>query len=248
MGAVLELSDVTGGYGANRPVIRKIGFAVRAGEMAGLIGLNGAGKSTTIKHILGLLKPQEGAIRIHGRTLEEDAGAYRGAFAYVPESPLLYDELTVQEHLELTAMIYGLDEPTYRRRVDPLLERFDMADKLEMLPSMLSKGMKQKVMIMNAFLAEPSLYMIDEPFLGLDPLGIRSLLELMMEKKKEGAAILISSHILSTLEKYCDRYLVLHRGVLLVDGDLHAVRAAAGLPEASLEDAFYELVKGGGTS
>jgi ABC-2 type transport system ATP-binding protein len=246
MGAVLELIDVSGGYSVNRPVIRKIGFSVQAGEMAGLIGLNGAGKSTTIKHILGLLKPQEGTIRIHGRTLEEGAEAYRGAFAYVPESPLLYDELTVKEHLELTAMVYGLDLAAYRRRVGPLLERFDMGDKLEMLPSMLSKGMKQKVMIMNAFLAEPSLYIIDEPFLGLDPLGIRSLLELMVEKKKEGAAILMSSHILSTLEKYCDRYLVLHRGSLIAEGDLAGIREAAGVPGAPLEDAFYELVKGGG--
>jgi ABC-2 type transport system ATP-binding protein len=105
--------------------------------------------------------------------------------------------------------------------------------------------MRQKVMIMNAFLVEPSLYIIDEPFLGLDPLGIRSLLELMVEKKQQGAAILMSSHILSTLEKYCDRYLILHYGRIIAQGDLEDVRKQAGIGAAPLEDLFYELIKGG---
>lgn len=246
MSHVLELEKVSGGYSVAKPVIRDLVFSLNAGEMAGLIGLNGAGKSTTIKHILGLLRVQQGEIRIHGRTLDQDPERYRGAYAYVPESPLLYDELTVREHLEMTAMAYGLERDVYNRRVGPLLERFNMGDKLQLLPSMLSKGMRQKVMIMNAFLVEPDLYIIDEPFLGLDPLGIRSLLELMVEKKEQGAAILMSSHILATLEKYCDRYLILHHGSLVAQGVLEDVRRQAGMPDAPLEDVFYELIQGGG--
>ena len=245
MGAVLELDNVSGGYSANKPVIRHLNFSLKPGEMAGLIGLNGAGKSTTIKHILGLLKPQEGTIRIHGKTLEDAPEEYRSAYAYVPESPLLYDELTVKEHLEMTAMAYGVEQAECRRRIGPLLERFQMEDKLDSLPSMLSKGMRQKVMIMNAFLVEPSLYIIDEPFLGLDPLGIRSLLDMMVEKKKAGASILMSSHILTTMEKYCDRFVILHQGEAVAQGDLADVCQAAGVSGNSLEEAFVRLIKGG---
>lgn len=246
MSAVLQVEGLSGGYNIRKPVIHELNFSIQAGEMFGLIGLNGAGKSTTIKHILGLLQAQKGTIRIHGQTLEENMEAYRGAYAYVPESPLLYDELTVKEHMELAAMAYGVERTVCHQRMGPLLERFQMTDKVDALPALLSKGMRQKVMIMNAFIVEPDLYIIDEPFLGLDPLGIRHLLELMVEKQRQGAAILMSSHILSTIEKYCDGYLILHRGRLVAQGNLHDVQQQAGLENAALEDVFYELIEGEG--
>ncbi|MBO9604406.1 MAG: ABC transporter ATP-binding protein [Paenibacillaceae bacterium] len=242
MNTMLELTGVSGGYLAHKPVIRDLHFTVGRGEMVGLIGLNGAGKSTTIKHILGLLRPQAGRITVNGHTLAEQPQAYRSAFAYVPEAPELYEELTIREHLELTAMAYGIAKPDYERRAKRLLELFAMTEKADSFSAHLSKGMKQKVMIMNAFLIEPALYVIDEPFLGLDPLGIRSLLDLMVQEKTKGASFLISSHILSTIEKYCDRYVVLHRGDVRAAGTLRQIGEAAGLPGAPLDDVFHRLV------
>lgn len=244
MGPILEVNALYGGYLPNKPVLHDLTFSIRQGEMMGLIGLNGAGKSTTIKNILGLLQPQKGSIQINGLTLAANSLSYRATYAYVPESPELYEELTIREHLELTARAYGLTKEEYLSRSQVLLEQFQMQDKLNSFASHLSKGMKQKVMIMNAFLIEPSLYIIDEPFLGLDPLAIRSLLELMVKMKRQGASFLISSHILSTIEKYCDNYVVLHKGHMVAQGDLVELRQQTGLQQASLDDIFYKLVKG----
>ncbi|WJH37338.1 ABC transporter ATP-binding protein [Paenibacillus sp. CC-CFT747] len=234
------------GYLLNKPVLKDLHFSVAKGEMVGLIGLNGAGKSTTIKHILGLMKPQKGSIEVLGQTLGDRTLRHRTSIGYVPESPELYEELTIREHLELTAMAYGLDRQIFEERAGRLAELFSMQDKLGSFSGHLSKGMRQKVMIMNAFLVEPPLYIIDEPFLGLDPLGIRSLLELMVSFKRAGAGFLISSHILSTIENYCERFVVLHRGVIVAQGTLEEIRAAAGMPGASLDNVFFELVGGGG--
>ncbi|MHA6485245.1 ABC transporter ATP-binding protein [Paenibacillus sp. strain BS8-2] len=247
MDNVLEVTGLTGGYSPKRPVLHEVAFNIRPGEMVGLIGLNGAGKSTTIKHILGLLTPQQGDVKVAGVKLAEHAERYRSAFAYVPESPVLFDELTVEEHLRLSGMAYGIQETDYMNRSEELLDEFQMTPKRKAFAAHLSKGMRQKVMIMSALLAAPPLYIIDEPFLGLDPLGIRSLLERLVEVKRSGAAILMSSHILSTVEVYCDRFIVMHQGRIAAQGDLDAVRKAAGFQagDASLEDAFYRLVTGG---
>ncbi|MBD2848168.1 ABC transporter ATP-binding protein [Paenibacillus sp. IB182496] len=242
MDTVLEVKQLTGGYSPRRPVLHELSFDVRPGEMVGLLGLNGAGKSTIIKHVLGLMKPHRGEVMIRGVSLEQDPQTYRSSYGYVPETPVLYDELTVSEHLRLGGMAYDVAEPDYRARSERLLREFNMTPKREAFSGHLSKGMKQKVMIMNALLPEPPLYMIDEPFLGLDPLGIRSLLERLVQVKEAGAAVLMSSHILATLETYCDRFLVLHHGRLVAQGTLDDVRrAAAGEPD-TLEEAFYRLV------
>ncbi|RKN65730.1 ABC transporter ATP-binding protein [Paenibacillus ginsengarvi] len=246
MANALEISNLSGGYIWNRPVIHDLDFTIAQGEMIGLIGLNGAGKSTTIKHILGLLAPQKGSVRVMGLATGDNTSEYRSSFAYVPEAPELYEELTIREHLRMSAIAYGLTEEQFEQRSASLAEQFDMTDKLDAFPQTLSKGMRQKVMIMNAFLVEPPLYVIDEPFLGLDPLGIRSLLDLMARRKKEGASFLISSHILSTLETYCDRYVVLHRGKIAAKGTLDELRQSAGeAPDTTLDDLFYTIVKGG---
>jgi ABC-2 type transport system ATP-binding protein len=242
---VLQITGLTGGYSLNKPVLHDIALQVQPGEMVGLIGLNGAGKSTTMKHILGLMSPHKGDIRVKGKTRTEDPGAYHGALSFVPESPLLYEEMTVREHVEFTARSYGVDRSDYESRSSQLAELFRMEDKMDTLSSHLSKGMKQKVMIMCAFVARPALYVIDEPFLGLDPLGIRSLLDFMLDLKQSGASILLSSHILSTIENYCDRFIVLHQGKVIASGTLEEMAAAAGQHGLSLEQLFYELVQGG---
>ncbi|MGE7692094.1 ABC transporter ATP-binding protein [Lysinibacillus sp. NPDC097214] len=239
---VLEVQHVTGGY-TRKPVIKDLSFSIEKGELVGLIGLNGAGKSTTIKHIIGTMLPKEGDIRLNGVTLKENTDKYRTAFSYIPETPVLYDELTLREHLELTAMAYGLDEATLAARSQLLLKEFRMEKRLNWFPSHFSKGMRQKVMIMCAFLVNPSLYIIDEPFVGLDPLGIQSLLDQMDEKKKEGASILMSTHILSTAEKHCDRIILLHEGRVRAQGSMEDLRKAFAMPHATLDDLYIAMTK-----
>lgn len=166
MSELLRVENVTGGY-TKRPVLKDVSFSVNKGELVGLIGLNGAGKSTTIKHIIGLMEPKKGTVTINGKTIRDDMTAYRSSFSFIPETPVLYDELTLEEHLKLTAMAYGVEEKQYEERVGQLLQEFRMKNRLKWFPSHFSKGMKQKVMIMSAFLVEPSLYIVDEPFVGL---------------------------------------------------------------------------------
>lgn len=239
---VLQLQSVTGGY-TRKPVIYDLSFAIEPGELVGLIGLNGAGKSTTIKHIIGLMTPQKGEILLNGVSIKDDIETYRSSFSYIPETPVLYDELTLKEHLELTAMAYGIDAETRDKRVEPLLKEFRMEKRLNWFPSHFSKGMRQKVMIMCAFLVDPSLYIIDEPFVGLDPLAIQSLLDQMDEKKKEGASILMSTHVLATAEKYCDKILLLHNGNLRAHGTMDDLRQAFNMPHATLDDLYIAMTK-----
>ncbi|GAA0376001.1 ABC transporter ATP-binding protein [Bacillus horti] len=245
MSALLQVDQLTGGYGSATPVLHDVSLQVNESEIVALIGLNGAGKSTTIKHILGLLHPHKGTIQINGKTFTEDPEAYRSQFSFIPESPVYYDELTLWEHLELVAMVYGLDKSTFETRVHALLKEFRMEDKVKRFPFQFSKGMKQKLMIMMAFLVQPPLYIIDEPLLGLDPLGIRSLLEWLTKARQEGSGILMSTHILATAEKYCDRFVIIHEGKVKIQGTLGELREASKLPHASLDEIYMELTVGG---
>ncbi|WP_088007809.1 ABC transporter ATP-binding protein [Indiicoccus explosivorum] len=239
---VLEVESLTGGY-TRKPVLKDVSFSVNKGELVGLIGLNGAGKSTTIKHIIGLMKPKSGEIRLNGKTISENMDAYRSSFSYIPETPVLYEELTLQEHLELTAMAYGVSEERLEKRSAELLKEFRMEKRLRWFPSHFSKGMRQKVMIMSAFLADPSLYIIDEPFVGLDPLGIKSLLEQMETKKRQGASVLMSTHILATAERYCDRIILLHEGRVRANGTMADLREIFGMPGATLDDLYIAMTE-----
>ena len=240
--AILELKEVTGGY-TRKPVLHELSFEIGSGELVGLIGLNGAGKSTTIKHIIGVMNPQAGEIRVNDVTFSENPDVYRKSFTYIPETPILYEELTLREHLELTAMAYGLDKEVFEARSAELLKEFRMEKRLKWFPSHFSKGMRQKVMIMCAFLVNPSLYIIDEPFVGLDPLGIRSLLEQMTERTKNGASVLMSTHVLATAERYCDRIILLHNGRVRASGTMEDLRLAFGLPGASLDDLYIAMTE-----
>lgn len=239
---LLEINGVTGGYTRN-PVLKDVSFAVGAGEMVGLIGLNGAGKSTTIKHVIGLMEPHKGEIKIKGKTFHQDKEGYRKEFTFVPETPILYDELTLDEHLQVTAMAYGLEKEVFQERKEKLLKEFRMEKRLKWFPAHFSKGMKQKVMIMCAFLVQPSLYIVDEPFVGLDPLGIQSLLDLMKQMKENGAGILMSTHILATAERYCDRFIILHEGSVRAHGTLDELRQQFSMDDATLDDLYIQLTK-----
>jgi ABC-2 type transport system ATP-binding protein len=239
---LLEICNLTGGYSKN-PVLHNINFSINAGELVGLIGLNGAGKSTTIKHVIGLMDQKEGTITINGHSMKENNEKYRSQFTYIPETPILYEELTLEEHLKLTAMAYSLEEIAFKERMNFLVKEFHMEKRLKWYPAHFSKGMKQKVMILCAFLAQPSLYIIDEPFVGLDPLGIQSLLQLLQAKKEGGAGILMSTHILATAERYCDSFVILHEGKVRAKGTLKELQQEFQMPNATLDDIYIQLTK-----
>ena len=211
--------------------------------MVGLIGLNGAGKSTTINEIIGLLTPYSGEINIDGLTLGANPREYRQQIGYIPETPSLYEELTLREHIETVAMAYGIEQNLAFERVESLLKMFRLDQKLDWFPVHFSKGMKQKVMIICAFVVDPSLFIVDEPFLGLDPLAISDLIQLLDLEKKKGKSILMSTHVLDSAEKMCDSFVILHKGQVRAKGDLEELRQAFAMPEASLNDIYLALTK-----
>lgn len=239
---MLEIKNLTGGY-VHVPVLKNVSFTVESGKLVGLIGLNGAGKSTTINEIIGLLTPYSGEINIDGLTLRTNPREYRQQIGYIPETPSLYEELTLREHIETVAMAYGIEQNLAFERVEPLLKMFRLDQKLDWFPVHFSKGMKQKVMIICAFVVDPSLFIVDEPFLGLDPLAISDLIQLLDEEKKKGKSILMSTHVLDSAEKMCDSFVILHKGQVRAKGDLPQLRQAFDMPEASLNDIYLALTK-----
>ena len=244
MTQVLKIENLSGGYNRKK-IIENINIEIPKGSITALIGLNGAGKSTTIKHILGLLRPMDGEIKVNGITIRENNEKYRKSISYIPESPVLYNELTLEEHINLTAMAYGLNMKEAWEKADVLLKLFKLSDKKKFFPVHFSKGMKQKVMIICSFLVEPNLYIIDEPFLGLDPIAINDLINLMCEKRDNGASILMSTHILATAEKYCDNFIIIHEGKILASGKLSDLRKEFNMPDASLDEIYLALTTRG---
>lgn len=240
----VKVEQLTGGYG-KKPIIKNINFELKKGEIVGLIGLNGAGKSTTIKHMLGLLTPMEGELTISDVNIKQDVETYRRKLSYIPESPVIYEELTLKEHIYMTAMAYDINREEAMKRAEPLLKTFRLENELNIFPSHFSKGMKQKVMIICAFIVDPELYIIDEPFLGLDPLGIQSMLNLMVEKKKEDRTVLMSTHILATAERYCDRFIIMDKGEIVAFGDLDELRTQTGLHDKTLDEIYIYVTQGG---
>ena len=168
---------------------------------------------------------------------------YRQQIGYIPETPSLYEELTLREHIETVAMAYSIEQNLAFERVEPLLKMFRLDQKLDWFPVHFSKGMKQKVMIICAFVVDPSLFIVDEPFLGLDPLAISDLIQLLEVEKQKGKSILMSTHVLDSAEKMCDAFVILHKGEVRAKGNLLQLREAFDMPEASLNDIYLALTK-----
>jgi ABC-2 type transport system ATP-binding protein len=223
----------TAGYEADAPAIRDIEFGVGPGELVGLIGPNGAGKSTTIKAIIGLIKNMRGQILWAGG---------KPSYAYIPEHPVVYDELTLWEHLETAAAVYELERPVFLKRAEELLKLFRLEEVRHHLPGSFSKGMQQKLMLILGFLHRPNLYIVDEPFIGLDPRATKDFLELLQAERARGAGVLMCTHVLDTAERICDRFVLLAEGRLAAQGTLEDIRAASGMPGATLFDCFHQLV------
>lgn len=234
----LSVKNIVGGY-SQIPVLNDVSFEVNNGELVGLIGLNGAGKSTTINHIIGLLSPFSGEIEIDGNTITSNSDAYKQKIAYIPETPILYDELTLKEHLELTIMAYELDANKAWEKANRLLKTFRLENKLDWFPSNFSKGMKQKVMIVCAFMTDASLFIIDEPFTGLDPLAVNDLLNIVESKKKAGCSVLMSTHVLATVQDHADKFVLINHGQVRADGTLDQLKANFGMREDSNLDDIY---------
>ena len=241
---MIEVKNITGGY-INIPVVKDVSFTVESGQLVGLIGLNGAGKSTTIKEIIGLLTPYQGEILIDGKSLVQDADNYRKKIGFIPETPSLYEELTLKEHLEVVALAYDLTWDQAWSRVQGLLTIFRLDEKLDWFPVHFSKGMKQKVMIICAFMVEPSLLIVDEPFLGLDPVAISDLVNLLEEEKAKGTSILMSTHVLDSAEKMCDSFVILHQGQVRATGNLEELQHAFNMKGASLNEIYLALTQEG---
>ncbi len=185
-------------------------------------------------------------IRIEGVSLDDDPQRYKEKIAYIPETPILYEELTLKEHIEMTIMAYNLDKDAAWKKANDLLKVFRLENKIDWFPADFSKGMKQKVMIVCAFITNASLYIIDEPFLGLDPLAINDLLNLIETEKKRGAGILMSTHVLATAQEYCDKFVLLHEGQVKAQGTLEQLRASENSQvNASLSDIYLKMAKEG---
>lgn len=238
----LEIKNLIGGY-SRIPILKGISFQVKPGELVGLIGLNGAGKSTTINHVIGLLRPFSGEITLNGINIQQDPVDYKKQIAYVPETPILYDELTLREHIELTIKAYSLNTEEAWIRARKLLKTFRLDNKLDWFPANFSKGMKQKVMICCALMTNAKLLIVDEPFYGLDPLAVHDLLELIEERKKAGTAVLMSTHVLDTAQRYCDRFVLLANGKVRARGTLDELRQKADKPDESLDDIYLSLAR-----
>jgi ABC-2 type transport system ATP-binding protein len=233
----IEVEGLTKLYG-EFTAVEELSFSVRAGEVIGLVGPNGAGKTTTLRCMAGIIPPTRGAVRVCGFDLGRQPIEAKKRLAFFADEPRLFDYLTVAQHLTFTARIYGVAD--YEQTGRRLLEELEIADKADKLPGELSRGMKQKLAIACGLLHAPSVIYFDEPLTGLDPIGIRRMKDSILRRAREGAAILISSHLLHLLEEVCSHVLILKAGHKVVDGSLEEVRQRfSEQAGGNLEDAFF---------
>ncbi|MDA2381726.1 ABC transporter ATP-binding protein [Bacillus cereus] len=231
---MLKVNIRSAGYEIGEKTIHDIAFSIGKGELVALIGANGAGKSTTIKTMLGLLVNMDGEISF---------GEKKNPYAYVPEHPTYYDYLTLWEHIELLMAARGSEMGSWGERAEQLLHTFRMDKHKHEYLSKFSKGMKQKSMLILAFLTEPDFYIIDEPFIGLDPVATKEFLSYLYKEKERGAGILLCTHVLDTVEKICERFLLISQGTLVADGHLESIQMLAEMPGSSLLDCFDVIVR-----
>lgn len=225
--------------------VQGLTFRVEPGEILGLVGPNGAGKTTTMRALAGIVVPTSGRLEIAGHDLRTDPIGAKRALAYVPDDPHLFSNLTVWEHLQFVAAAYRLQG--WEADAEAILDQFQLREKRDEPCSDLSRGMRQKVAIGCGYLHKPAAIMLDEPLTGLDPRGIRTMQDSIRTRAEAGAAVMISSHLLSLVEDLCTSVLLLVRGRKVVQGRLDDLRAEAGADgrAGSLEDLFFRLTEPG---
>ncbi len=243
---MIEVEGLTKLYG-DRLAVRELTFTVQPGEVLGLVGPNGAGKTTTLRSVAGIIRPSAGRIRIAGHDLHAEPIAAKSRLAFIPDEPHLFDYLTVGEHLDFVARLYNVVDAGERRLA--LLSELELLDRVDSFPPELSRGMKQKLAIACGLLHNPSALMFDEPLTGLDPIGIRRMKATILRRAQEGAAVILSSHLLHLVEELCTRVLVLRRGERVATGALGDIIAERPeLAGRSLEEVFIALVGETGAS
>jgi ABC-2 type transport system ATP-binding protein len=225
--------------------VRGLSFAVGEGEILGLVGPNGAGKTSTLRAIAGILTATRGRLLVGGHDVALSPVEAKRALAYVPDDPNLFQSLTVWEHLRFIASAYRVSD--WVPKAEALLDQFELTKKRDALASELSRGMRQKVAICCGYLHDPRAILLDEPLTGLDPRGIRTMQDSIRDRAARGAALIVSSHLLSLVEDVCTSVLILHQGQMLVKGtldELHRQIDESRRPE-SLEELFFRLTESG---
>jgi len=218
---------------------------VKRGEIFGLLGPNGSGKSSTLKMILGLVKPDSGSINVFGINLEDDPIAAKRKMGYVPESPRIYEFLTGVEFLDFTGDVYGMAPKEKKKRIEEFLGAFDLEGREGDMISSYSEGMKQKTVIISALMHRPELLLLDEPLSGLDPKSARIVKDLLRKLASQAVTTIMSTHILEIAQAMCDRIAIMYDGRLLALGTMEELRQRARMPGSGLEDIFLELTGAG---
>ncbi len=246
---MLELVSVTKRYDIRSvPAVFDLNLKVDSGEIFGFIGPNGAGKTTTIKMMTGLLEPTEGNIMICGNDIRREPLKCKSAFGYVPDSPEIYERLTGIEYLNFIADVFGVGSSDRKQRIEKYAEMFEMTGVLGSQVRSYSKGMKQKLAIVGSLIHSPSLWILDEPMMGLDPMASHALKEEMREQSGNGCTVFFSTHVLEVAEKLCDRVGIIQNGMLAAVGTVDELKSKASAGESSLEDIFIGIMHGEGNA
>ncbi len=240
MELAVEVNQLTKTYGTF-VAVNGLSLAVKRGEVLGLVGPNGAGKTTTLRALAGIHPPSDGFIRLCGFDLRADPVEAKKRLSFMPDEPRLFDYLTVEEHLRFVARLYQVAD--VNERITPLLTELELLDKRKALPAELSRGMKQKLMIACGLIHSPEVLIFDEPLTGLDPLGIRRMKESIVKRSQDGAAVILSSHLLHLVEELCDTVAIIQNGTRIAYGTIADLKwqIAQGKANVSLEEAFLQI-------
>ena len=232
---MLEIKNYSKSYGGEKKAADNVSLSVAAGDIYGFIGHNGAGKSTTIRAVVGVLDFTEGEIYIDGHSVKDEPMACKQVTAYIPDNPDLYDNLTGMQYLNFVADVFDIGAAEREERVRKYAEAFEIMSDLGDLIGSYSHGMKQKVAIISALIHEPKLLVLDEPFVGLDPKAAFTLKEMMHEMCDRGAAIFFSTHVLDVAEKLCNKVAIIKHGRIIASGTMEELTEGHSLEETFLE-------------
>lgn len=232
---MLTIEKLTKNYGEKKAV-DNLSLHIAPGEIYGFIGHNGAGKTTTLRAVAGIMDFDEGEIKIDGFSAKENSLECKKRIAYIPDNPDLYDFMTGIKYLNFIADIFGVDEKTREERIHKYADMFELTESLAQPISAYSHGMKQKLAIISAWIHEPKLILMDEPFVGLDPKAAHILKGMMRQMCDKGGAIFFSTHVLEVAEKLCDKVAIIKGGKLIRHGTMEEVKG-----DDSLEEVFLEL-------
>ena len=240
---MIQLENLTKRYG-KFTAVDGVSLTIPRGELYGLLGPNGAGKTTTMRMIAGILRPSGGRVLIAGIDIAADPIAAKRRLGFIPDRPFVYDKLTGAEFMRFVAGLYGQAGPELERRIDELLELFELLPWRSELTESYSHGMRQKLIIASALLHRPDVIVVDEPMVGLDPRSARLLKDLLREFVGRGGTVLMSTHTLEIAEAMCDRIAIVHGGRIAAAGTMEELRAQTASGDASLEDLFLKLTGG----